>query len=80
MILGWIPFLQPLDILGGGWWILIVPLVFGIAMVHRSVRCMSLSRYWGEVVSMTATSLAVMALLAIGIWAVLEFALPAIPV
>ncbi len=79
-VLAWMPFLEPSAAMGQLWWLLVVPLTFGIAMVHRACRCTDLTRYWREVLGMTVTSLVVMTMLGVGIWAVLEWALPAIPV
>lgn len=79
-LLAWVPFLQPSNALGQLWWLLVVPLTLGIAMVHRVTRCSDMRHYWREVIGMTTTSLVVMTLLGVGIWALLEWALPLIPV
>ena len=44
MGLAWIPFLEPVH-LGRLWWLLIVPLCFGIAIVYRAVKAPSMERF-----------------------------------
>ena len=42
--LAWIPFLEPVH-LGRVWWLLIVPLCFGISLVYRAVKAPSMERF-----------------------------------
>ncbi|MCP4759026.1 MAG: hypothetical protein GY894_02495 [Planctomycetes bacterium] len=37
MMAAWIPFLQPIPQLVGGWYLLCIPLVVGVSMVYRAI-------------------------------------------
>ena len=37
-VLAWIPFLEPMHFMQGLWYVLAIPLVIGIAMVHKGLR------------------------------------------
>lgn len=47
------PFIDPLD-LQRTWYLLLLPLCFGIAVTYKAVRVPDLSRYWVEVAKFTA--------------------------
>ncbi|MCH2139041.1 MAG: hypothetical protein MK074_08335 [Phycisphaerales bacterium] len=38
MLLAWIPFLEPMHFMQPLWYLLSVPLLIGIAMVHKALR------------------------------------------
>ncbi len=78
MGLAWIPFLEPVH-LGRLWWLLIVPLCFGIAIVYRAVKAPSMERFLPGVLRLTANILGVMALLAALVFVVVYGALPLLP-
>ncbi len=52
MMLAWRPFIDPLD-LHGMWFLFLIPLSLGIAVVYKAVRLRSMDRYWQNVVVMT---------------------------
>lgn len=52
MMLAWRPFIDPLD-LHGMWFLFLIPLSLGIAVVYKAVRLRSMDRYWQNVAVMT---------------------------
>lgn len=52
-VIAWRPFLEPMNA-HGVWFVLLVPLAFGMSVAYKAVRTRRLSRYWREVVVMTA--------------------------
>lgn len=47
------PFLDPLNV-HDVWWMFLMPLALGIAIVYKAVRLPTLERYWLQVFIMTA--------------------------
>jgi len=47
MLVGWVPFLQPLPDLVGGWYLLCIPIVVGVAMVYKAVW-LPQDAHWGR--------------------------------
>lgn len=74
--LAWIPFLQPMTGLGNWWWVLMVPLVFGVAMVHRAVQDATTDGYWGRVVHLTVKANLVLGGLALTVYLFVYLAIP----
>jgi hypothetical protein len=52
-LLAWIPFVDPLNGLQSTWYVLLIPLAFGIAMSYKAMRVASLQNYWKQVGLMT---------------------------
>lgn len=75
-LVAWLPFLQPITALGNAWWLLMVPLVFGVAVVHRAVQDQSMDGYWGRVIRLTVKANAVLSLLALAIYLFVYFVIP----
>jgi hypothetical protein len=75
-ILAWIPFLQPMTALGNGWWLLMVPLVFGVAVVHRAVQDASMEGYWGRVLHLTVKANAILGLIALAFFLFVYLVIP----
>ena len=65
----YIPFLDPIGLLHTWWYLLLVPLAFGISMVYRALKLQSLDHYWRAVFTMTAQI--VLAMIGLGIGLVL---------
>lgn len=75
-LVAWVPFLQPITALGNAWWLLMVPLVFGVAVVHRAVQDQSMDGYWGRVIRLTVKANAVLGSLALAIYLFVYFIIP----
>ena len=58
-MIGWIPFLQPAGSLGNLWWLLMIPLIFGISIAYRATHDASIDQFWIRVfVFVTKSTLA----------------------
>lgn len=78
-LLAWIPFLEPLPAAHRWWWLLIVPLAFGIAMSWKAVRVASLDQFWRDVAMMTGQIILAVAGIAVGLFVLIQIALPVLP-
>ncbi len=77
MLLAWRPFLDPID--AHGWWfLLVVPMSFGIAVVYRAVRMPTLDGYWKRVLVLTAQIVVSMILLGIASYLFVQVVVPAL--
>ena len=52
-MLAWIPFLEPMNAMQSWWYLLLLPLVFGIAVIYRALREENYAKYWQTVLIMT---------------------------
>jgi hypothetical protein len=75
MMLGYRPFLDPLP-LDSVWYLLLVPLSLGVAMVYKAVRATDMSRYWRQVVIMSGQTVLAMVGLGVGFYVLVELILP----
>jgi cytochrome c biogenesis protein ResB len=79
-LLAWVPFLDPANVFHDWWFVLIVPLAFGVSVIHKAVRMDPMERYWRQVTVMTTQIVAAMIALAI-LLAVFElWIMPHLPV
>lgn len=68
------PFIDPLE-LHQWWFLMLIPMSFGVALVYKAVRLTSLERFWYQVLLMTAQIILGMLLLAAAsYWLVMIFA------
>lgn len=74
----WRPFLDPLPLEGGAWWLLLLPLAFGVSFVYKAVRVPDMKVYWRGVAVMTSQIIGVMLLLAVAIHVFVEYIVPAL--
>lgn len=79
MLFAWTPFFEPLPFVQGSWLWLLVPLVFGIAMMYKAIRVESIDRFWRGVLVMTAQVLLAFAGLAVGFFLIVQFVIPLLP-
>ena len=54
MTLAWTPFLEPMNAMQPIWYVLLIPLVFGISVVYRALRENQYATYWRSVAIMTS--------------------------
>jgi hypothetical protein len=52
-MLGWTPFLEPMNAIQSWWYLLLIPLVFGISVIYRALRVEDYAIYWQSVIIMT---------------------------
>ena len=78
LTIAWRPFLDPLPAAGPVWWLLILPLAFGISVIYKAIRVPSLETYWKQVLLMTGQIVLTMAAIAVGLHLFVELVLPRI--
>lgn len=71
------PFLDPIE-LHGHWYLLLIPLAFGVAMAYKAVRVKTMDHYWRNVFLMTAQVVVGLLLLAIASYFLVELFAPSI--
>jgi len=74
-MLAWRPFLDPLD-LHSRWFVLLVPLAFGIAVTYRAVRVATFEKFWRKVLVLTFQIVLSMVLLGIASYLFIQVAVP----
>ncbi len=78
-VLAYTPFIDPINAFHGWWYLLLVPLCFGISVIYRALKLPSLEHYWRAVLTMTAQIILVMVGLAIGLVVVVTQIIPRLP-
>lgn len=79
-LIAWIPFLEPVSGLGGAWWLLSIPLIFGISTSYKAIRAGQLDRFWLQVSWFSARVLLIMVALALALFVLVRIVLPSLPV
>ena len=64
-MIAYVPFLDPINAFHEWWFVLLIPLSFGISVVYRALKLPSLEHYWRAVMTMTAQI--VLAMVALGV-------------
>jgi hypothetical protein len=82
-LLAYIPFVHPLNILLEGaqdwWYLLLVPLAFGISVIYKAMRVEDLSSFWRQVAVMTVQIVLGMIGLAIVLIIFVQVIIPMLP-
>jgi hypothetical protein len=76
MTLAWIPFLEPMNAMQSVWYLCLVPMAFGIAVVYRSLREESYVTYWRSVCVMTGQIVIGITAIAVGVGVFVQFIIP----
>ncbi len=79
-LLAYIPFVDPIHALQDWWYLLLIPLAFGIAVIYKALRSSQLERYWQHVLVMTGQIVAAMIALALMLVVLVQVLVPLIPV
>lgn len=74
-ILAYTPFLDPLN-LHNAWWLTLVPLAFGIAVVYKAIRVKSFKGYWAQVLMMTVQIILGIIAISAGLFLLTEVFIP----
>ena len=75
-LLAYIPFVHPINLFQDWWWVLLLPLSFGISVIYKAMRVEALSQMWRHVAVMTAQIVLVMIALAIGLMLLVQWIIP----
>ena len=76
MLLSWIPFLEPMNWLQSIWYVLLIPLAFGISASYKAMRVVDMRHYWRHVGMMTSQIVIIIAALAVGLMLFVKFLIP----
>ncbi|MBC8201367.1 MAG: hypothetical protein H8E86_04905 [Planctomycetes bacterium] len=77
-MIAWTPFLEPMNAMQSWWYLLLVPLVFGIAVIYRALREKSFARYWQSVCIMTLQVVLGILGIAVALGVFVQFVIPII--
>jgi len=75
--IGYTPVLEPLDV-HGAWWVLLIPLAVLVSIAYKAVRVREMRHYARDVAVMTVQILAGMLLLGAAVYLLIELAVPTI--
>jgi len=78
MALAYIPFVTPMQSVYMWWYLLLIPLSFGISVVWKAIRVPNFDDYWRQVVVMTVQIVLAMIALAVVLGLFVQFAIPRI--
>ena len=53
LLADYIPFVDPINVFHVWWYLLLIPLSFGISVVYRALKMRDLDRFWRAVAMMT---------------------------
>jgi len=79
-LVGYVPFVDPINIFHDWWYLLLIPLSFGISVIYRALKMPNLDRFWRAVVLMTVQIVVVMAALAVALVVLVQLVIPWLPV
>ena len=77
---GWIPMIGPASWLQPVWWLLLIPMAWGLSMAYKAIRVGSLEGYWMAVLVMTFQIVIAMVAIGLGLMILIQFVLPMLPV
>lgn len=75
----YIPFVHPLNCFHEWWYVLLIPLAFGISVIYKAVRLPTLEGFWRHVAIMTAQIVLAMIGLAIALIILVNVLIPLVP-
>lgn len=75
----YLPLLEPFPGIERIWFLLLLPLAFGISMTYKAVRVGSFDGYWRSVGVMTAQIVVAMTGLALALVVVVQLVVPLLP-
>jgi hypothetical protein len=78
-VLAHVPFLEPAPWAHRYWWLLLVPLAWGISMTWKAVRLDTLEGYWRRVTILTLQILGGCVGIAVGLFVIVQWVLPRLP-
>lgn len=79
-LLAYIPFVTPINLFLSWWYLLLIPLSFGIAVIYKAMRVYDLNTYWRQVSVMTAQIILAMIGLALCLVVLVQVIVPMLPV
>lgn len=78
-MLAWAPLLQPAPGVQNWWWLLVIPMAFGVSMAYKAIRVQHTSEWPKAVVRMALQVIAAVIAIAIGTYVLVILLLPMLP-
>ncbi|MCI0674362.1 MAG: hypothetical protein L0Y42_01145 [Phycisphaerales bacterium] len=78
-VLAYIPFIHPINLFHDWWYLLLIPLAFGISVIYKALRLPKLDGFWQQVGVMTAQIVLAMIALAVFLLLIVVVVIPLIP-
>ena len=78
-LLAYIPFIHPINLFHDWWYLLLIPLAFGISIIYKALRLPTLDGFWPQVGIMTAQIVLAMIGLAVFLVLIVAVVIPLIP-
>ena len=75
-LLIYIPFVHPMSIFNDYWYLLLVPLAFGIAIIYKALYMTTLEHFWRNVIIMTVLIVVLMAAAAFALILFIQYGIP----
>jgi hypothetical protein len=75
----YIPFLDPLHCVHDWWYLLLIPLSFGVSVIYKALRMGNLDDFWRQVAIMTTQVVVAMIGLGIGLLVLVQLVIPIVP-
>ncbi len=75
-MMAWIPFAQPLPALVGGWYLLCIPLVIGVAMVYKAIWIPQDGPWLRQVIVMSGLVVAALIAVAVAVAVFVQWIIP----
>ena len=75
LVVGWRPFLDPINA-HAMWWALLIPLALGVSVVYKAVRLPDMEHYWRHVAVMTVQIIVAMILLGVAMFIFVQYLIP----
>jgi hypothetical protein len=79
-LLSYMPLLDPIDAFQDWWYLLLLPLSFGISVIYKALRMSSLEGFWRQVTVMTTQIVLGMIALAVCLVLLVQVLIPLLPV
>ncbi len=79
LLVGYVPFVDPINVFHDWWYLLLIPLSFGISVIYRALKMRNLDRFWRAVAMMTVQIVLVMAALAMALVVLVQLVVPWLP-
>lgn len=76
IVLGYIPFLQPLPTVAHWWWLLLIPVCVAISVTWKAVRLETLEHFRRESITMSVHAVLAMSALAAALMVLVRLVIP----
>lgn len=76
LLSAWIPFIGPMNWMQSLWYLFLVPLAFGIAVIYKAMRTTHLRAYWPQVGALTLQIVLGISAMAIALILFVRYVLP----